>query len=121
MNTRVLVVDDSNSMRQMIRFTLEEEGCEIFEAENGKRGTELLPEATPELIITDINMPEMNGLDFIRAVRGDSAYKFVPILVLTTESEQQKQEEGKQAGATAWLVKPFTPESLVATVHKLIA
>lgn len=119
MNTRVLIVDDSNSMRQMIRFTLSEEGAEVYEAENGRAGMDLLQEARPELIITDINMPEMDGIEFIRQVRADSSYKFVPIIVLTTESEEQKQEEGKRAGATAWLVKPFTPEVLLETVKKI--
>ena len=120
METRVLIVDDSSSMRQMIRFTLSEEGCEVYEAENGKKAFDTLDTAEPELIITDINMPEMNGIELIKEIRQNKKYRFTPIVVLTTESEVQKQEEGKKAGATAWLVKPFTPEGLMETVHRVV-
>jgi len=119
MAQKILIVDDSNSMRQMIRFTLEEEGYEIEEAANGKEGTEKLEAFKPELIITDIHMPEMNGIEFITHTRGQSKHKFTPIIVLTTESEKQMQEEGKKAGATAWLVKPFSPDVLLETVKKV--
>lgn len=119
MAQKILIVDDSNSMRQMIRFTLEEEGYEIEEAINGKQGTEKLETFKPELIITDIHMPEMNGIEFITHTRGQAKHKFTPIIVLTTESEKQMQEEGKKAGATAWLVKPFSPDVLIETVKKV--
>mgnify|MGYP006296788717 CR=1 FL=1 len=119
MDKRVLIVDDSASMRQMIRFTLTEEGCEVYEAENGRKGLEVLDTAAPDLIITDINMPELDGIGFIQEIRKTGGYKFTPIIVLTTESEKEKQEEGKKAGATAWLVKPFTPDGLMETVRKV--
>lgn len=117
--SKILIVDDSISMRQMINFTLSEEDHQIFEAENGKEAMKKLEEIKPEIIITDINMPEMNGIELIKAVRGSSSCKFVPIIVLTTESEKAMQDKGKQAGATAWLVKPFTPEKLIETVAKV--
>ncbi len=119
MAQRVLIVDDSNSMRQMIRFTLEEEGYQVEGAVNGLDGTKKLDAFKPELIITDIHMPEMNGIDFIIHTRQQGDHKFTPIIVLTTESEKEMQEKGKQAGATAWLVKPFSPEVLVETVKKV--
>ncbi|MEW5815480.1 MAG: response regulator [Spirochaetota bacterium] len=119
MGKKVLIVDDSASMRQMVNFTLSENGYEVIEAVHGKEGLHKLSDAEAGLIITDINMPEMNGIEFIKAVRTDSKYKFTPIIVLTTESEAAKQEEGKKAGATAWLVKPFTPEKLLEVARKV--
>ncbi len=119
MAKKILIVDDSSSMRQMVKFTLVEEGHEVYEADNGKNGISKLEAAEPELIITDINMPEMDGIEFIKQVRANAQYKFTPIIVLTTESEQAKQDEGKKAGATAWLIKPFTPEKLIETVKKV--
>ena len=119
MSKKILIVDDSNSMRQMIRFTLEEEGYQVEEAVNGRQGTEKLDSFHPDLIITDIHMPEMNGIEFISHTREHSKFKFTPIIVLTTESEKNMQEEGKKAGATAWLVKPFSPDLLIETVKKV--
>jgi len=119
MSKKILIVDDSNSMRQMIRFTLEEEGYQVEEAVNGLKGTEKLDSFLPDLIITDIHMPEMNGIEFISQTRDHSKFKFTPIIVLTTESEMNMQEEGKKAGATAWLVKPFSPDLLIDTVKKV--
>lgn len=119
MSQRVLIIDDSNSMRQMIRFTLEEEGYQVEEAVNGLDGTGKLDAFKPELIITDIHMPEMNGIEFIEKTRQNDSFKFTPIIVLTTESEKAMQDKGKKAGATAWLVKPFTPEVLLETVKKV--
>lgn len=119
MGTQVLIVDDSRSMRQMVNFTLTENGYDVTEAENGKDGLDKLGQAQPELIITDIHMPEMDGIEFIKQVRGMGDYKFVPIIVLTTEFEEEKQAEGQQAGATAWIVKPFTPEKLIEVAKKV--
>lgn len=119
MSQRVLIIDDSNSMRQMIRFTLEEDGYQVEEAVNGLDGTRKLDTFKPELIITDIHMPEMDGIEFINRTRQHSSFKFTPIIVLTTESEKEMQEKGKKAGATAWLVKPFSPEALLETVKKV--
>lgn len=119
MGTKILIVDDSASMRQMVHFTLEEAGYDVAEGVDGKDGFNKLEAENPALIITDINMPNMNGIELIKAVRKTDKFKAVPIIVLTTESEQSKQEAGKRAGATAWLVKPFTPEQLISTVQKV--
>ena len=119
MAKKVLIVDDSKSMRQMINFTLSENGYAVEEAENGKVGIDVLDSVQPELIISDINMPEMDGISFIKKVRENSAFKFVPIIVLTTESEATKQDEGKKAGASAWIIKPFSPEKLMEVVKKV--
>ena len=119
MSKKILIIDDSGSMRQMVHFTLEEEGYEVVEAVDGKDGADKLDDVNPDLIITDINMPNMNGIELIKAVRRTDSHKTTPIIVLTTESEQSKQDAGKRAGATAWLVKPFTPEQLTDTVKKV--
>jgi two-component system, chemotaxis family, chemotaxis protein CheY len=119
MGKKILIVDDSASMRQMVHFTLEEAGYEVAEGVDGKDGVDKLEEVNPDVIITDINMPNMNGIELIKAVRRTDNFKTKPIIVLTTESEQSKQEAGKRAGATAWLIKPFTPEQLTETVTKV--
>lgn len=115
----VLVVDDSKSMRQMVSFTMAEEGYTVVEAENGRDAAFKLESSKASLIITDINMPEMNGIEFITHVRSTGNYKFTPIIVLTTESEKEMQDKGKAAGATAWLIKPFTPERLKEIAKKV--
>lgn len=120
MGKKILIVDDSGSMRQMVNFTLTEEGFDIEEAVDGKDGFDKLEGVNPDLIVTDINMPNMNGIELIKAVRETDNFKFTPIIVLTTESEASKQEAGKRAGASAWLVKPFTPEKLTETVKKVL-
>lgn len=119
MSKQILVVDDSPSMRQMIQFTLSEDGYVIVEAENGKAALAVMGDAT-DLVITDINMPGMTGIELITALRAQSAFKFKPIIVLTTESDAAMQSAGKAAGATAWLIKPFTPEKLKETVKRVI-
>ena len=119
MATRVLVVDDSASMRQMISFTLTEQGYEVIQAGNGKEACPLLSDSI-KLIITDLYMPEMNGIELIKNVRQSPTNKFTPIIMLTTETEGEKQEEGRKAGATAWIVKPFAPEKLKETVQKVM-
>lgn len=117
---KILVVDDSASMRQMVSFTLSEDGHEIVEATNGKDGlAKLQGNSDVKLIISDIHMPEMNGIEFVKAVRENSKYKFVPIIILTTESESGMQEEGRKAGASAWIVKPFTADDLKSTVDRV--
>ena len=120
MADKILVVDDSSSMRQMIKFSLMEEGYDVTEAVDGEDGLKKL-EAMDEclLIFSDINMPNMNGIEFIKNVRAGSKFKFVPIVILTTESETSKRQEGSSAGATAWMVKPFTPEQLTNVIKKV--
>lgn len=119
MGTMVLVVDDSASMRQVINFTLTEQGYEVIEAVNGKDGCSKLADNI-KLIITDLYMPEMNGIELIKQVRQSTTNKYTPIIMLTTETESDKQEEGRKAGATAWIVKPFAPEKLKETVQKVL-
>lgn len=115
----ILAVDDSKTMRDMVTFTLKDAGYQTIEAEDGKAALTLLSGSTVDAIITDLNMPNMNGFDLIRAVRADAKHKFVPILMLTTEGDDAKKQEGKSAGATGWIVKPFNPQKLIDVVKKV--
>ena len=119
MSKKILTVDDSKTMREMVSFTLKNAGYEVVEAEDGKHALATLDGASVDAVITDLNMPNMNGFELIRSLRSNPAYKFTPILMLTTESEGSKKEEGKAAGATGWIVKPFNPEKLVEVVQKV--
>ena len=119
MAKKILAVDDSKTMREMVSFTLKSAGYEILEAEDGKAALGVLGSAKVDAVITDLNMPNMNGFELIRALRANPLYKFTPILMLTTEGEGSKKEEGKEAGATGWIVKPFNPEKLVEVVKKV--
>ncbi len=120
MAKRILIVDDSVSIRKSVSFVLSEQGYEVIEAEDGMDGLAKAAVAICNLIITDINMPNMGGIDFIKALREMNEYKFVPIIALTTESQSTKMQEGKLAGATGWIVKPFTSEKLSAVVKKVL-
>jgi two-component system chemotaxis response regulator CheY len=120
MGKTALVVDDSLSMRQLVSHTLQGAGFAVVEAANGKDGLDRLKGQKVELIITDLNMPILDGIGFIKQVRGQPAYKFTPILMLTTESAATRKAEGKAAGATGWLVKPFEPQSLLATIARVV-
>ena len=120
MSQQVLIVDDSGSIRQSMKYIVEEAGYSVIEAPNGKEALNVIRPET-KLVITDINMPEMNGIELVRAIRSGSApMKTVPIVILTTESQDDMKQEGKAAGATAWIVKPFPPETVVSTIRKLI-
>lgn len=114
-----LTVDDSKTMREMVSFTLKGAGFEVLEAEDGNHALSVLGGRNIDVVITDLNMPNMNGLDLIRSLRSNPQYQGVPILMLTTESDGTKKEEGKSAGATGWIVKPFQPEKLVAIISKV--
>jgi len=116
----IMTVDDSASMRQMVGFVLREGGYEVVEAVNGRDALSKMKGQDLHLFLTDINMPEMDGIEFTRQVRGMAEYKFVPIVLLTTESAEHKRQEGKAAGATAWIVKPFKPDQLLAVVKKVM-
>lgn len=118
---QVLVVDDSNSMRQMVSFTLKEAGFNTTEAVDGKIALVEAKKTKFDLVISDVNMPVMDGLSFVKELRKLPDYKFTPILMLTTESTQDKKMAGKTAGATGWLVKPFDPIKLIETVKKVVA
>jgi two-component system, chemotaxis family, chemotaxis protein CheY len=115
---KILIVDDSVSMRQMTGIILKSAGYEVVEAKDGVEGLEKLTEDVM-VIITDYNMPNKNGIAFIREVRSGTVNKSVPILMLTTESEQSKKQEGKEAGATGWLTKPFDKETLLKVIKKI--
>jgi two-component system chemotaxis response regulator CheY len=117
---RVLIVDDSVSMRQMVGYTLRQGGYEVIEAEHGADALNKLTGGTVDLIITDLNMPVMDGITLIQNVRKQPAMKSKPILMLTTEGLVAKKEQGKAAGATGWIIKPFDPEKLLQTVAKVL-
>ncbi len=117
---KVMIVDDSVSMRQMVGYTLRQGGYEVFEAEHGQDAIDKLRSLTVDLVITDLNMPVMDGITLIKNVRTQPAMKSKPILMLTTEGLAEKKEQGKAAGATGWLVKPFDPEKLLQTVAKVL-
>lgn len=117
---RILTVDDSASIRQMVAFTLQKEGYCVTEAVDGKDGFAKVAAESFDMIITDLNMPHMDGIELIRATRKQAGYGFVPILMLSTESQAEKKDEGRKAGATGWIVKPFHSEQLVAVVRKLL-
>ncbi len=115
----ILTVDDSASVRQMVRFTLAEAGYSVIEAVDGKDA--LTKFTTPvHLVITDLNMPNLDGLGLIRSVRANPACKGIPIIMLTTESQESRKQEGKAAGATGWIVKPFTTQQLLAVVKRVL-
>ncbi len=120
MGGRILAVDDSASMRQMVAFTLKSAGFDVAEAEDGQAALDLAKTEKFKLVLADVNMPRMDGITLVRNLRGLADYKFTPLLMLTTESTPEKKMEGKAAGATGWLVKPFNPEQLVATVQRVL-
>ena len=117
----ILVVDDSTSMRQMIVFTLKGAGHEVAEAPDGDAALDIARTRGFDLVITDVNMPNLDGITLIRELRALPTYKFIPLLMLTTESAQDKKQLGKEAGATGWIVKPFNPDELEATVDRVLA
>lgn len=119
MSKTIMTVDDSASVRQMVSFTLKNAGFSVIEAVDGKDALGKLKGAV-NMIVTDLNMPNMDGIELIRNVRKNPSYKFIPIVMLTTESQASKKQEGKSAGATGWIVKPFKPDQLLSVVNKLL-
>lgn len=121
MGRQILIVDDSASIRQMVTFTLKDAGYDVIDAVDGQDALAKLSGAPAVgMIITDLSMPNLDGIGLIRAVREGSSHKFIPIVMLTTESLETKKQEGKAAGATGWIVKPFRPEQLIAVVKKVL-
>lgn len=118
--TRILAVDDSASMRDMVSIALTRAGFEVTAAADGAAALQLAKKSSYDLVLSDVNMPDMNGIALIRALRAEPAYRFTPILMLTTESSPERKNEGKEAGATGWIVKPFDPEQLVATMKRVL-
>ncbi|MBM3617301.1 MAG: response regulator [Alphaproteobacteria bacterium] len=122
MSKTILAVDDSRTMRDMVAHTLKGAGFEVVSAEDGEEALKLLEQTGKiDLIITDLNMPKVDGFGLIDGVRNSAAHRFVPILMLTTEAGQEQKERGKALGATGWIVKPFNPEKLVQVVNKVCA
>ncbi|CAN2041042.1 Chemotaxis protein CheY homolog [Candidatus Magnetomoraceae bacterium gMMP-15] len=120
MGKLIMTVDDSASVRQMVSFTLQGEGYDVIEAEDGKDALTKSEETKVNMVVTDLNMPNMDGIELIRNLRANPDYKFIPIVMLTTESQGSKKKEGRDAGATGWIVKPFKPEQLLAVVKKVL-
>lgn len=120
MSKNVLVVDDSKSIRHVVGIALRGAGYNVLEGVDGKDALTKLDGQKIHLVICDVNMPNMDGISFLKAIRANPKYKFTPVIMLTTESGQAKMAEGKAAGAKAWVVKPFQPEQMLNAVAKLI-
>jgi len=118
---KVLTVDDSRTIRNMLLVTLTNAGFETVQAEDGIEGLEVLEESNPDVIVTDIDMPRLDGFGFIEGVRQNEKYRAIPILVLTTESDPEKKNRAREAGATGWIVKPFDPNKLIAAIERVTA
>ena len=116
----ILAVDDSPSMRQMVSYTLERAGYEVVIAEDGQEALNIAQNTSVNLVLTDVNMPKMDGIALVKNLRKLSEYRYKPILILTTESSTEKKMQGKEAGATGWLVKPFDPEKLLSTLRRVL-
>ncbi|MGE5893214.1 MAG: response regulator [bacterium] len=120
MSKTIMTVDDSPSIRQMVSFTLKDAGYDVIEAVDGKDALAKLAAGRIHMVIADLNMPNLDGIELIREIRANPILKFIPIIMLTTESQEGKKQEGRQAGATGWIVKPFKPEQLIAVVKKVL-
>jgi two-component system chemotaxis response regulator CheY len=120
MGQTIMVVDDSTSVRKMVAFTLENAGYAVVEAENGMDALEKLNGSQVNMFIVDLNMPHVDGFELTRSVRAMNEYRFTPIVMLTTESQDVKKKEGKAAGATGWITKPFKPDQLIGVVKKVM-
>lgn len=118
--TKILAVDDSASMRQMVTFTLKSAGFDVTDAADGDLALQIAKSQSFDVVITDVNMPNMDGITLCKELRALPNFKFTPILMLTTESTGDKKQAGRAAGATGWIVKPFNPDQLIATVNKVI-
>lgn len=118
---RILAVDDSSSIREVVLLTLKMAGFEVAQAKDGVEALAMAQNAQYDLVLTDVNMPNMDGIELIRALRALPSYKSTPILTLTTEKELVRRHEGKAAGATGWIVKPFLPDKLVANLNRALS
>ena len=121
MSKNILIVDDAASIRQVVGIALKGAGYNVIEAVDGKDGLSKLNGDKIHLIISDVNMPNMDGITFVKELKQLPAYKFTPVIMLTTESQEAKKQQGQAAGAKAWVVKPFQPQQMLAAVSKLIA
>jgi two-component system, chemotaxis family, chemotaxis protein CheY len=118
--TRILTVDDSPAMRDLVTLTLTQAGYQVAQAKDGVEALTMARGEQYDLVLADLNMPNMNGIELIRALRAEDSYRMTPILMLTTESDLTKRREGKAAGATGWIVKPFFPDQLVASLNRAL-
>lgn len=118
---RIITVDDAATMRRLVSYTLRSQGYEVVEAEDGEDALRVLAAQAVDVVITDINMPRMDGIELVRRLRALPQFKTTPILMLTTESDPAKKQEGRNAGATGWITKPFQPDQLLAAVAKVSA
>jgi len=116
----IMIVDDANSMRGLVAMTLRNAGYTVVEACDGRDALDKISAQKVNMVVTDFNMPNMNGIELITALKADALYKFLPIVMLTTESEDGKKKQGQLAGAKAWIVKPFKPETMLMVVKKII-
>ena len=121
MSKTILIVDDSGAMRQVVKLALVRAGYEVLEASHGKDALKQLDGRKVNLVISDVNMPEMDGITFLKEMKKLPAYKFTPFIMLTTEGDESKKREGQAAGARAWIVKPFQTDRLLDAVSKVIA
>jgi two-component system chemotaxis response regulator CheY len=117
---RVLTVDDSRTILAMLHHTLSNAGFEVLQAEDGKQGLDVLKTEQVDVVITHLNMPVMDGIEFIRHVRATGNHQSLPILILTTETSQDKRDQGRAAGGTGWIVKPFDPEKLISVINRVV-
>jgi two-component system, chemotaxis family, chemotaxis protein CheY len=120
MSKTIMTADDSASMRELVSFTLKRAGYDVVQAADGTEALAKLAGAPVHMLITDLNMPNMDGLELIRRVRATAAYRYIPIIMLTTESQDQKKQAGKAAGASGWIVKPFRGEQLLMVAKKFL-
>ena len=120
MEKTIVIVDDSESIREVVSFTLVNAGHKVLSAVDGQDALRYFNGEKVDLVVTDLHMPVMDGIELIKNIRNREDYKFVPILFLTTESQQAKKMEAKEAGATGWIVKPFVPEKLLAAISKVV-
>ncbi len=116
----IMVVDDSETVRQVLHLTLTNAGFDVLEAEDGVDALKKLSDARVDMLITDLNMPNMDGLELIKMVRQEGEHRFIPIVMLTTESSEEKKQAGREAGASGWIVKPFKPEQLLKVVKMVL-
>jgi two-component system chemotaxis response regulator CheY len=120
MSKTILTCDDSSSVRQMVKFTLIDAGYEVVEACDGMDALPKLDTSSIDMAFIDLNMPNMDGISLIKEIRAKAKYKFIPLIMLTTESQAGRKQEGKAAGATGWIIKPFKPEQLLGVVKKVL-
>jgi two-component system chemotaxis response regulator CheY len=121
MQKTIMIVDDSESLRQVVNIALSGAGYKVLEAKDGVDGLAKLDGSKVHLIISDVNMPNMNGIDFVKEIKTLAKYRFTPIIMLTTENQQYLMEESRKAGAKAWMVKPFKPAEMLQAVAKILA